>query len=396
MAQKLLKGRSLALVSEGRLKRLYAIENAVKASGTLGISLATAIKYVCAGRGALIPCEMCIDAGSWSRDYRKTILVSQAEVDLITALFLAAAEKVYVPEIDFAELQLPHIEHLRYIVKKEEIGNPPARFGAVVEWLQKAIEKTKKGEETMTKYGLGFISDSQFFNHVREMVERLTESMDLKKFSKNIIDPIKMTVEMHAYQISLEEAVAREIARQLGKTVEGAIGWFHQNIFKYVPGWQIPEDGVDVMNDGMTIFAEIKNKHNTMNARSAQSVYDQLKGIVTGNPHATAYLVEVIARESQDVPWTIPGHTLPPLKANRLRRISIDRFYEIVTGDKNAFCKVCSMIGAAVDDVLRDCPTSQFRNTVLAELKLKYPDVVRGLFLSSFSTYSGFENFKIG
>ena len=57
---------------------------------------------------------------------------------------------------------------------------------------------------------------------------------------------------------------------------------------------------------------------------------------------------------------------------------------------------MCSMLGAAVDDVLRDCPTSQFQNTVLAELKLKYPDVVKGLFLSSFSTYSGFENFKIG
>lgn len=256
--------------------------------------------------------------------------------------------------------------------------------------------KKQKGNKKMKKYNLGFISDAQFFNHVKEMVERLTESMDLKKFSKNIIDPIKMTVEMHTYKISLEEAVAREIARQLGKTVEGAIGWFHQNIFKYVPGWQIPEDGVDVMNDEMTIFAEIKNKHNTMNARSAQSVYDQLKGIVTGNLHATAYLVEVIAKESQDVPWTIPGHTLPPSKSNRLRRISIDRFYEIVTGDKTAFCKMCSMIGVAVDDVLNYCPNSQFRNTVLAELKLKYPDVVKGLFLSSFSTYAGFENFKIG
>ena len=247
----------------------------------------------------------------------------------------------------------------------------------------------------MQKYNLGFIHDDEFFNHVKEMVERLTESMDLEKFSKNIIDPIKMTVEMHTYQITLEDAVAREIARQMGKTVESAIGWFHQNIFKYVPGWQIPEDGVDVMNDEMTIFAEIKNKHNTMNARSAKSVYDQLKGIVTGNLHATAYLVEVIAKESQDVPWSISGCSLPHAKAERLRRISIDRFYEIVTGDKSAFCKMCSVIGAAVDDVLKDSPAIQFQNTVLEELKLKYPDVVKGLFRSSFSTYSGFENFEL-
>lgn len=247
----------------------------------------------------------------------------------------------------------------------------------------------------MKKYGLGFISDKDFFNHVKDMVSRLTESIDLQKFSKNIIDPIKMTVEMHAYQISLEDAVAREIARQMGKTVESAIGWFHQNIFGYCKGWQIPKDGVDVMNDGMTIFAEIKNKHNTMNAGSAESVFQKLYGVVIANVKATAYLVEVIAKKSQDVPWAASGHSLPPSKAKRLRRISIDRFYEIVTGDRQAFSKMCSVLGAAIDDVLSECPSTQFKNTVLSELKVKYRDVLKGLFLSTFETYEGFEKFNI-
>jgi len=247
----------------------------------------------------------------------------------------------------------------------------------------------------MRKYNLGFISDEDFFNHVKEMVSRLTESIDLKKFAKNSIDPIKISVEMHAYQISLEEAVSREIARQMGKTVESAIGWFHQHIFGYVSGWQIPKDGVDVMNDEMTIFAEIKNKHNTMNANSAESVFQKLHGVVIANVRATAYLVEVIAKRSQDVPWVASGHTLPPAKAKRLRRISIDRFYKIVTGDQYAFRKLCSVIGTAVDDVLRECPATKFKNTVLAELKIQYPDVVKGLFLSSFETYHGFDDFKL-
>ena len=245
------------------------------------------------------------------------------------------------------------------------------------------------------KYGLGFINDEDFFFHVKAMVSRLTVAMNLKKFSKNSIDPIKMTVEMHAYQISLEEAVTREIARQMGKTVENAIGWFHQNIFKYIPGWQIPKDGVDVMNDEMTIFAEIKNKHNTMNANSAETVFNKLKGIVVGNPNATAYLVEVIAKTSQDIPWTVSGFNLTTAKANRVRRISIDRFYKVVTGDENAFSKLCSVLGKAIDDVLKEHPASKFKNTVLAELKLKYPDVIKGLFLSSFSSYCGFEDFKV-
>ena len=248
---------------------------------------------------------------------------------------------------------------------------------------------------TLMKYNLGFINDKDFFAHVKAMVSRLTVAMNLKKFSKNSIDPIKMTVEMHAYQISLEEAVTREIARQMGKTVENAIGWFHQNIFKYIPGWQIPKDGVDVMNDEMTIFAEIKNKHNTMNSSSAETVFNKLKGIVVGNPNATAYLVEVIAKTSQDEPWTIAGYSLASNKTNRVRRISIDKFYQIVTGDEKAFSKLCSVLGKAIDDVLKEHPASKFKNTVLDELKLKYPDVIKGLFLSSFSTYQGFNDFKV-
>jgi len=247
----------------------------------------------------------------------------------------------------------------------------------------------------MKKYNLGFISDVDFFNHVKDMVSRLTESIDLQKFAKNSIDPIKMTVEMHAYQMSLEEAVSREIARQTGKTVENAIGWFHQHIFGYIKGWQIPKDGVDVMNDRMTIFAEIKNKHNTMNGGSAESVFQKLYGVIIANVKAKAYLVEVIAKRSQDIPWAAAGHVLPPAKAERLRRVSIDRFYEIVTGDANAFAKMCAVLGTTIDDVIRECPATRFKNTVLDELKVKYPDVIRGLFLSSFATYHGFDNFNL-
>jgi hypothetical protein len=202
------------------------------------------------------------------------------------------------------------------------------------------------------KYNLGFISDKDFFDHVKAMVSRLTVAMNLKKFSKNSIDPIKMTVEMHAYQISLEEAVTREIARQMGKTVENAIGWFHQNIFKYIPGWQIPKDGVDVMNDEMTIFAEIKNKNNTMNSSSAETVFNKLKGIVVGNPNATAYLVEVNGENFCPSPWIIEaGDFSEKFVDERIQTISIQRFYEIATHDANAYEKVCSSLKRVMTDL---------------------------------------------
>lgn len=48
---------------------------------------------------------------------------------------------------------------------------------------KKTLDKCK--EETEMKYGLGFISDEDFFSHVKAMVSRLTVAMNLKKFSEN-------------------------------------------------------------------------------------------------------------------------------------------------------------------------------------------------------------------
>lgn len=215
------------------------------------------------------------------------------------------------------------------------------------------------------KYNLGFISDDDLFCHVKETISRLKMSMDLAGFEKNIVDPIKMTLEIHAYQTTPQQAVDHEIARQLGKTVESAIGWFHQNIFKYIDGWEVPKDGVDVMNSAGTIFGEMKNKYNTMNSSSAEKVFEKLKGIIVGNPKATAYLIEVIARKSQDQEWHVAGQTLAANRASRLRQISIDKFYNIATGKKNAFRDLCAVLGLVIDDVLAECPSLSMAREIL-------------------------------
>ena len=53
----------------------------------------------------------------------------------------------------------------------------------------------------MKKYNLGFISDEDLFHHVKETVEKYRFKIDLKKFNKNLIDPIKLT--FTAYMVSI-------------------------------------------------------------------------------------------------------------------------------------------------------------------------------------------------
>lgn len=250
-----------------------------------------------------------------------------------------------------------------------------------------------------SRYNLSFISDDDIKKHTLETVGQFRTGMTLDEFRKNIVDPIKLTFDTHVYKQPVDDVIEAEIIRQFNKSNENLIGYFHQNIFKYVGnGWEVPstgEDGWDVENHARDIFAEFKNKHNTMNSASAKSVHARMRGLVEGNSRATCYLVEVIAKKSQDIPWKLANAPLRDSRQERLRRISIDRFYEIVTGDDSAFADLCSVIGKVIDDVLDENPNAVKDNSVLDELNAMGDDILKTLFTLSFSTYRGFDEFTI-
>ncbi|MDD4622190.1 MAG: Eco47II family restriction endonuclease [Kiritimatiellae bacterium] len=250
-----------------------------------------------------------------------------------------------------------------------------------------------------SKYNLSFITDEDLKKHTLETVSRFRTGMSLAEFRKNIVDPIKLTFDAHVYRRRIEDVIDAEIIRQLNKTNENLIGYFHQNIFKYIGnGWEVPAtgaDGWDVENHNRNMFAEFKNKHNTMNDSSAKSVHSRMRGLVEGNRNAVCYLVEVIAKFSQDIPWKRAATPLRADRQERLRRISIDRFYEIVTGDVCAFGKLCTVLGKVIDDVLAENPQAIKESSVLRELEAKGEDILKTLFLLSFDTYRGFDDFEI-
>ncbi len=250
-----------------------------------------------------------------------------------------------------------------------------------------------------TKYNLSFISDEDLKAHTLAIISRFRSGMTLAEFRKNIVDPIKLTFDVHVYKRSINDVIDAEVIRQLNKTNENLIGDFHQNIFKYIGNaWEVPvtgDDGWDVENHQLNIFAELKNKHNTMNSGSAQTLHARMRGLVEGNKNATCYLVEVISKTSQNVPWTLSKAPLRIDRQERLRRISVDLFYGIITGDPLAFANLCSVIGRVIDDVIQENPQAVANNTVLTELSAQRPDILKTLFLLSFNTYRGFDEFEI-
>lgn len=248
----------------------------------------------------------------------------------------------------------------------------------------------------MGKYGLSFISDENLFKHVKETVGKYRFRINLSEFNKNLIDPIKLTFDSKIYGKSIEEIVETESIRQIDKSNTNHIGYFHQNIFRYLgSGWEVPEKGYDIVHIKHKIFVEMKNKHNTMNSSSAQKTYMKMQNKILRDDGAVCYLVEVIAKKSRNIVWKISldGETF---SNKNIRRISVDKFYELVTGPPTAFRDLCQIIPRVIDDVIAANKTGQVENHVFAELQDISPNLMKSLYLLSFEKYEGFSELEIG
>jgi len=195
----------------------------------------------------------------------------------------------------------------------------------------------------------------------------------------------------------------------MDKSNSNIIGYFQQNIFKYIhhkdvpqnipnvmkSNWYVPPKGFDIVNDQEKIYVEMKNKHNTMNSSSSQKTYTRMQNKVLNIPTATCMLVEVIAKNSQNIPWqvSLDGESI---SNERIRRVSIDKFYEIVTGEKEAFKQLVETLPKVMDDVLEEIQQNGIENSVFEELKEIDENILKSLYLLSFQRYEGFSSLNIG
>ncbi len=268
-------------------------------------------------------------------------------------------------------------------------------------------------------WDLTFISEREFEAHVRETIRHYGEKLkpcDKEKFNSNLIDPIKMIFDKAIYGASWEEIITNEIFRQRDKSNTNEIGYFHQRMFAYMPHCHVPENGrdggwdviVDVPKGYITeagnvvhrIYVEMKNKHNTMNSSAAGKTYIKMQNQLLKDDDCCCFLVETIAKCSQNVAWET---TVDKQKVghSRIRRVSMDKFYAIVTGEADAFFKVCLALPGTVQKVLaeRDTGIATPHDTVIEEMRAdaaKFNNgsedfaMVMSMYMLGFSTYNGF------
>lgn len=267
-------------------------------------------------------------------------------------------------------------------------------------------------------WNLAFITEEDFTNHVKATIEKYgekLESFDLKRFNKNLVDPIKLIFDKTVYQYSWEEIVGNEIFRQRDKSNNNDIGYFHQRIFQYIANCHVPHngkeggwdviyenaDGIEIPDAGSvhTVYVEMKNKHNTMNSASAGKTFIKMQNQLLSDDDCACFLVEAIAKCSQNIKWETTvdkrkvGHKL-------IRRVSLDRFYALVTGQEDAFYQMCMVLPEVIKKAVSDLDNGIVpHDTVVDELKSLARDkdiasedlaLAMAVYMLGFGSYKGF------
>lgn len=156
-------------------------------------------------------------------------------------------------------------------------------------------------DNSKNKY-VNFVSDEHLIDCIKNLYNSYLSAkskISKKKFYKNKVDSIKLTFDAKFNDLSEEDLIKLEISRQIDKSVNNAIGTFHEQVLGGIHGFEIGTfSGFDIKANDDSLFADIKNKHNTMNSSSAESLFQKLARFADDNKNAKCYWVQILATKS--------------------------------------------------------------------------------------------------
>ena len=197
-------------------------------------------------------------------------------------------------------------------------------------------------ERRLDDWPLSWISHETLLNIVSSLISEASPKTDGLNL-KNGVDPFSAVFDMSINSMSYDEWIRTEIRRQHQKTMQNAIGKLHQTILGNVKGWRDLGVGnvVDLVNDERKLFAEVKNKFNTVKGSEKITVYNTLaewRGMYPEHRDYTGFFVQIITKDRFNRPFT-PSDNKKRIRATaskNIREIDGESFYELVTGEKTA------------------------------------------------------------
>ena len=209
---------------------------------------------------------------------------------------------------------------------------------------------------------LSWIADQHLDAAIATLLERANRAVTRAEANqqRNVVDPFSSLLIATTFGAQ-DEATLTGIqgSNSALNGMANALGDFHQEILGHIPGWENHDAGYDLENTRRQLLAEVKNKHNTMNASNREKVIGDLDTAVRQKGRGwTGYLVIVVPRR--------PTRYETQVSAREVYEIDGASFYEKATDHPNAlhelFDVLCNELGTT-DEVSRYC-----RRVMLASL----------------------------
>lgn len=247
---------------------------------------------------------------------------------------------------------------------------------------------------------VNFISDAHLLNCIANLHKaylKAKNNISKNSFYSNKVDTIKLTFDSKFNAIGEESLIQAEILRQIDKSINNSIGTFHEQILGGINGFELGNlSGFDIKAADNTLFADIKNKHNTMNSSSAEALFQKLARYADTYKKAKCYWVQILAKGSFLELWKaeINGKEY---SHSRVYKISGDQFYALLSGQENALLQLYKALPIAIEDYLSTIEQNSTvtENSALDEIKAATESTERTILdqitFENYSYYLGFD-----
>ncbi len=214
---------------------------------------------------------------------------------------------------------------------------------------------------SMAEQLLAFISNEALIQSVKNVLSVAKSSIDKadKNFFQNVIDPFSALFGAVSQGVTLTKWIESEKQRQMQKTLQNAIGVFHQEILGSAPNWENLGTGkvIDLKCTKYKIIAEVKNKFNTTKGNHKKEIYNDFSSLLSGDYKGyIGYYVEIIPKNKKryDKSFT-PSDNVSSCRKQENKNIRVIdgySFYEKVTGRENALKELYNVLPKVIAMIL--------------------------------------------
>ncbi|MEK6512992.1 Eco47II family restriction endonuclease [Myroides odoratimimus] len=247
---------------------------------------------------------------------------------------------------------------------------------------------------------VSFVSDEHLLGCIAVLHQayvKAKSNLSKQSFYKNKVDSIKLTFDKFFNELDDKELIEFERVRQIDKSINNAVGIFHEQVLGGIKGYQIGESSdYDIKANDNTLYADIKNKHNTTNSKSSEALFQHLECFANQSDQIKCYYVSILCKSSFCKLWKfkVKGKEY---SHSRIYKISGDQFYALLTGKKDALYQLYKALPKVLEDYINSIgfekisKDSKIYESLQRDIKESKRSILDQITSDNYKYYNGFD-----